>query len=155
MEWMTYGSYFRKKPNVLFQMNFLNWSIVQSKRNSVQNIHWEDCWWSWSSNTLATWCKELTHWKRPWCWERLKAGGKGGGTEWDDWMASPTQWTWYLSELQETVKDRGAWPGVSKSRTWLSDWTTTTVSWQCYVRFWRTAKCFSYVCVYIYRYIDI
>ena len=31
----------------------------------------------WNSSTLATWCKELTHWKRPWCWERLKAGGKG------------------------------------------------------------------------------
>ena len=32
---------------------------------------------SWSSNTLATWCEELTHWKRPWCWERLKVGGNG------------------------------------------------------------------------------
>ena len=37
------------------------------------NIHWEDWCWSWNSNTLATWCKELTHWKRPWCWEKLKA----------------------------------------------------------------------------------
>jgi len=46
-----------------------------------------------TSNTLATWCKELTHWKRPWCWERLKAGGEGDDGEWDDWMASPTQWT--------------------------------------------------------------
>ena len=43
---------------------------------------------------LATWCKELTHWKRPWCWERLKAGGEGENREWDGWMASPTQWTW-------------------------------------------------------------
>ena len=33
--------------------------------------------WRWSSNTLATWCQEPTHWKRPWCWKRLKAGGKG------------------------------------------------------------------------------
>ena len=47
-----------------------------------------------SSNTLATWCKELTHWKRPWCWERLKAGGEGSDREYDGWMASPTQWTW-------------------------------------------------------------
>ena len=45
-------------------------------------------------NTLATWCKELTHWKRPWCWERLKAGGEGDDRGWDGWMASPTQWTW-------------------------------------------------------------
>ena len=46
-----------------------------------------------SSNTLATWCKELTHLKRPWCWERLKARGEGDNRGWDDWMASPTQWT--------------------------------------------------------------
>ena len=46
------------------------------------------------SNTLATWCKELAHWKRPWCWERLKAGGEGDNRGWDGWMASLTQWTW-------------------------------------------------------------
>ena len=40
------------------------------------------------------WCKELAHLKRPWCWERLKAGGEGDDREWDGWMASPTQWTW-------------------------------------------------------------
>ena len=45
-------------------------------------------------NLLATWCKELTHWKRPWCWERLKAGGEGDNRGWDNWMASPTGWTW-------------------------------------------------------------
>ena len=32
----------------------------------------------WSSNTLVTWCKELTHWKRPWCWERLKGRRRRG-----------------------------------------------------------------------------
>ena len=37
------------------------------------NIHWKDWCCSWSSNTLDIWCKEVTHWKRPWCWERLKA----------------------------------------------------------------------------------
>ena len=37
---------------------------------------------------------ELTHWKRPWWWERLKAGGERGDRGWNDWMASPTQWTW-------------------------------------------------------------
>ena len=47
-------------------------------RRSVLNIHWKDECWSWGSNTLATWCEELIHWKRPWCWERLKAGGEGG-----------------------------------------------------------------------------
>ena len=57
---------------------------------SVLNIHWKDWCWSWSLNTLATWCEEVTRWKRPWCWERLKAGGKGNDRGWDGWMASPT-----------------------------------------------------------------
>ena len=55
---------------------------------------WEEVWyWSWSFNTLATWCKELTHWKRPWCWERLKVRGEGDDRGWDGWMASLTWWT--------------------------------------------------------------
>ena len=41
------------------------------------NIHWKDWCWSWNSNTLVTRCEELTHWKRPWCWEKLKVGGEG------------------------------------------------------------------------------
>ena len=43
---------------------------------------------------LDTWCGELIYLKRPWCWERLRAGGEGDDRGWDDWMASPTQWTW-------------------------------------------------------------
>ena len=46
------------------------------------------------SNTLPTWCEELTHLKSPWCWERLKAGAEGDDKGWYGWMASPTQWTW-------------------------------------------------------------
>ena len=65
-----------------------------SGRKSVLNIHWKDWCWSWNSNTLATWCEELTHWKRPRCWERLKAGGEGDDRGWDARMASPTHWTW-------------------------------------------------------------
>ena len=42
---------------------------------------------------LATWCEELTHLKRPWCWERLKAR-EGDDRGWDGWMASPTHGTW-------------------------------------------------------------
>ena len=49
---------------------------------------------SWNSNTLATSCEELTHWKRLWCWEGLGAGGEGDDRRWDGWMASPTLWTW-------------------------------------------------------------
>ena len=45
-------------------------------------------------HTLATWCEELTYLTRPWCWERLKAGGEGAGRGWESWMASLTRWTW-------------------------------------------------------------
>ena len=61
----------------------------------------------WSSNTLATWCEGTTHWKRPWCRERLKAGGEGDKRGWNDLMASLTQWTWVF-KLQEMMKDREA-----------------------------------------------
>ena len=49
--------------------------------------------WSWSSNNLAAWCRELIHWKRPWFWEILKVG-EGDNRRWDGWMASLTQGTW-------------------------------------------------------------
>ena len=76
-------------------------------------------------NTLATSCEELTHWKRPWCWERLKVGGEGDDRGWDGWMASPTQWTWVWV-------NSGSWwwtgkPGMLQSmgsqRVW-QDWAT-------------------------------
>ena len=65
-----------------------------TSRRSVLGVHWKDWGWSWNSNTLATWCKEVTHLKRPWCWKRLRAGGEGDDRGWDGWMASPTQWIW-------------------------------------------------------------
>ena len=63
-----------------------------SWRKSVPNIHWKDWCRSWNFSSLATWCDELTPWKRPWSWKRLKAGGEGGDRGWDGWMASPTWW---------------------------------------------------------------
>ena len=65
------------------------------------------------TNILATWCEELTYWKRHWCWERLKAGGEGEDRGWDGWMASLTQRTW-------TWASSGSWwwtgkPGVLQS----------------------------------------
>ena len=65
-----------------------------SSRRLILSIHWKDWCWSWNSNPLATWCKELTHLKRLWCWERLKVGGEGDDRGWDGWMVSSTQWTW-------------------------------------------------------------
>ena len=81
--------------------------ISPSKR-SVLGVHWKEWCWSWNSNTSANWCKELTHLKRPWCWERLRAGGEGGNRGWDDWMASPTQWTWVWV-------DSGSWWWTGRS----------------------------------------
>ena len=79
-----------------------------------------------SSNTLATWCRELTLWKRPWCWERLKAGGEGDDRGRDGWMASSLM-DMVLRKLWERVVDREAWHaainGVAKSWTQLSNWT--------------------------------
>ena len=60
----------------------------------VLGVHWKDWCWSWNSKTLATWCEELTHLKRPWCWERLRARGEEDDRGWDGWMASLTRWTW-------------------------------------------------------------
>ena len=94
-----------------------------SKRRQVLGVHWKD--WCWNSNTLATSCKELTHWKRPWCWEGLGAGREGDDRGWDGWMASDSMHM-SLGELQELVIDRESWHaainGVAKSRTRLSDW---------------------------------
>ena len=53
-------------------------------------IHWKDWCWSWSFNTLVTWNEELTHWERPWCWERLKVREKGMTEDemvgWHHWL---------------------------------------------------------------------
>ena len=64
--------------------------------------------WILTSSTLATWCKELTHLKRPWCWERLKAGGEGANRGWDGWITSPTWWTWIWV-------DSGSWWRTGKT----------------------------------------
>ena len=85
-------------------------------RKSALNIHWKDWCWSWNSNILATWCKELTHLKRPWCWKRLKAGEERDDRGWGGWMTSPTQWTWVQ------VNSRSWWrtgrPAVLQSMGW-------------------------------------
>ena len=63
----------------------LNSKEIHPKRNQS---------WSWNSNTLATWCEELTHLKRTSCWKRLKVGEEKDTRGWDGWMVPLSQWTW-------------------------------------------------------------
>ena len=73
------------------------WTARRSNQSILKETspgcYWKDWCWAWNSSTLATWCEELTHLKRPWCWERLRAGGEGDNIGWDGWLASPTRWT--------------------------------------------------------------
>ena len=78
------------------------WTARRSNQSILKeinpNIHWKEWWWSWSSSTLATWWEELFHWKRPWCWERLRAREqKEKATEdemvgWNLWLNG--HWVW-------------------------------------------------------------
>ena len=92
------------------------WTVRRSNQSILKEISpgcsLKDWYWSWNSNSLATWCEELSHLKRPWCWERLRAG-EGDERGWDGWMASLTQKTWVWV-------DSGSWwwtgrPGVLQS----------------------------------------
>ena len=88
----------------------------QSKSKSTLNSHCKDWCWSWSSSTLATWCEELTHWKRPWYWGRLKR--KRRGIQWMRWFNDITESTYRsLTKFQDIVKDR-------------EDWRTAIMGWQ-------------------------
>ena len=120
----------------------VSWTARKSNQSILKEInpeyHWKGWWWSWRSNSLATWCEELTHWKKPWCWERLKAGEEGD-RGWDGWMASPTWWTrvWVNS---------GSWwwtgrPGMlqsMESQRVGHDWATELTKAEC-VNFFSAA----------------
>ena len=119
-----------------------------ASRRSILGVPWKDWCWSWNSNTLATWCEHLNHLKRPWCWERLRAGGEGDNRGWDGWMASPTWWTW-------AWVDSGSWwwtgrPGV----LWFMG--SQRVGQDCVTELnWMLAKIFrkSYlenICIYLF-----
>ena len=103
------------------------WTVRRSNqsilRRSVLGVHWKNWCWRWNSNTLATSCEELTHWKS-------LLGGIGGQEEnrtTEDEMAGWHHGLDGHESLQELVMDREAWRavihGVAKIRTWLSNWT--------------------------------
>ena len=126
------------------------WTARRSNQSILKEIspgvHWKNWCWSWNSNTLAIWCEELTHWQRPWCWGRLRAGGEGDDRGWDGWMASMTPWTWVW------VDSRSWWwtgrPGVLwfiGSQRVRHDWATELSWYNCLVwllhRSRETGKC--------------
>ena len=94
-----------------------------------------------NSNILATWCKELTHLKRPWCWERLRAGGEGDDRGRDGWMAKPTRWT------RVWVDSRSWWwtgrPGMllfMGSQRVGQNWVTKLTYWMANITEWLSIK---------------
>ena len=112
-----------------FLFNFIV-SILDSNVYLAQNtwgfkvIYPYGCW-NWNSNTLAASCEELTHWKRPWCWEGLGAGGEGDDRGGDGWMASRTRWTWVwgVGDGQGGLACCSSWGHNESDTTERLNWT--------------------------------
>ena len=116
-----------------------SWTARISNQSVLRDInpeyHWKNWCWSWRSNTLGTWCKEPTQWKRPHSLEKTLMLGKTEdkrrrGWQRMRWLESITDsMDINLNKFQEIVEDRGAWDaafhGVTKSWRLLSNWTTT------------------------------
>ena len=101
------------------------------------------------SNTLATSCDELTHWKRLWCWEGLGARGEGDNRGWDGWMASLTRWMWVWVNSWSWWHTQG---GLVCCNSWghkESD-TTEWLNWTEFLVFWGNFILFSTVAAPIY-----
>jgi len=80
-----------------------------------------------------------SHWKRPWCWERLRSGGEGDHRGWDGWMASPTQWTWVWAILGNS-EGQGSLPCCSlwgHKELDMTEWLNNNKFYANLFRIWR------------------
>ena len=131
------------------------WTARRSNQSILREINheylWKDWCWRWNSSILVIECEQLTHWKSPWCWERLRAGGKEGVRGWNGWMASLMQWTW-------TWANFGSWwgterPGVLQSMGLQRvghDWVT--VQQQCIYNVYTIIYIYIHCTVAVYKY---
>ena len=84
------------------------WTARRSNQSILKEIspeyYWKDWCWSWNSNILATWCEELTHWKRPWCWKDWRQEEKGTRMSWLDGITD-------LTDMKQASSENWWWTG--------------------------------------------
>ena len=134
---LVISSFWKNSLSYIFRICAIFYMFVKCKEikpvNSKGNqswtfIHWKDRCWSWNSNTLATWCEELTHWKRSWCWGRLKAGGERDNRGWDGWVASRLnghefEWALGVGDGQGSLVCCSPWSHKESDTTEQLNWT--------------------------------
>ena len=131
-------------------------SSLDSKEIKPVNCKGNQCWIFTEGvmpklQYFSTWWEELTHWKRPSCWERLKAGGEGDDRGWDGRMASTTHWTWVWTSSRNWwwTEKPSVMPSMGPQRVghgWATDlnWLNTQQMHQpCMDSIWIQAQFFS------------
>ena len=107
LSWQTWGLWAHRRAGEYDPTSeHLWWVTGATTLHSYPCIH-SSLFLPTHSSSLATSCEELTHWKRLWCWEGLRAGGEGNDRGWDGWMASLT---WGM----RVCVNPGIWWGIGR-----------------------------------------